>query len=278
MLPPAGLRLQAQPANGAGWTLETTPGPPGAQRPAGAGKSISEGPKGPGALAGRVQSWGWESRQGKDGHYLSEEGRGDPWGRTPLEEGVHWAPKVVSACLGSPRVGLGRDPFREPGIGGGPCARRNSRPSHNSRPQGRSLADPTTSSVKGCLLAHSRCHGRLHGAGSAAAAALRTPPSIAGSVRTYRRGRERLRSGGGGGAETGKKTFPTPVSWRCSPPLRTRLRLCLWLRLGVPNDSAAGRAGGARVRPLAAVLPRATGAAPQGIAGTVFAVTVFLAG
>lgn len=40
---------------------------------------------------------------------------------------------------------------------------------------------------------HSRCRGRLHGADSAACAALRTPPSIVGSARTYPRDRERLR-------------------------------------------------------------------------------------
>lgn len=78
-------------------------------------------------MAGVVQSWGWKSRQGEDGHCLSEEGRGDPWGHTPLEEGVHWAPGSQEQgsssgeepvgkpgveegerfSLGSPRVGLG---------------------------------------------------------------------------------------------------------------------------------------------------------------------------
>lgn len=87
-------------------------------------------------MAGSAE-WGWESRQGEDGHCLSEEGRGDPWGRTPLEEGVHWAPKVVSACLWGVRewawggILLGNqvrisavlgDSFRELGVGGGPCA------------------------------------------------------------------------------------------------------------------------------------------------------------
>lgn len=58
-----------------------------------------------------------------------------------------------------------------------------------------------------------------------------------------------------GSGETGKRAaVPITCPRRCSPPLRTRLRLWLCLRLGVPGLPAAGRAMGPGVGSPAAVV------------------------
>lgn len=76
----------------------------------------------------------------------------------------------------------------------------------------------------------------------------------------------------------GKQSSPPWCPWRCLPPLRTRLRLCLRLWLGVLGGPAAGRAGGAGVTSRAVVVPETTGAVPQGLGSTILTVTVFLTG
>lgn len=134
------------------------------------------------------------------GSLLGNQGKiGESWGGDPFGElGSGGASRAAGWNLGSPSLAN---------------AMRLPKRASEEDPDG--AHDPSWEG----LLRHSRHHGPLRGVGSAAGTGLRTPPSNAGSFRTYRGAG---RGQGPAGARESGRPHPVPLASLTSPAHQAR--------------------------------------------------------